>query len=268
LLDLAVSYGLTDRIELSLDIPITIVDVATRAFFLASPSDPTKPVSTGSAKEIADGLDSNAFVISQYPFEAPGVEESLGVPIRDGTKVGVGQIGIDVKFAWLSFPGMELSPSVELLLQSPSEDQLSGPDSVGLFPRLAATYRPLDDLGVYLDVGYAYEIEFQELTGFAWNGGLSWAPLSSLAIDAGAGGYLFAKGVEVLPSQIDSSGPSSPTAYSLGFTRLGTNFVNALFGVKLRIVEGLVIAGAAVVPVTADGIRPDAAGSLAIEVHL
>ena len=57
------------------------------------------------------------------------------------------------------------------------------------------------------------------------------------------------------------------TIQALGDNRLGSNFIDALGGVKVRLSDRSVISGAVNVPLNNEGFRAAAVGTLAVELY-
>lgn len=71
-------------------------------------------------------------------------------------------------------------------------------------------------------------------------------------------------------TRVDENGQPQPvtiTAVDPNSTQLGTNYVDFLFGVKVRLLDGLVLDGAVNVPVNSAGFRPAAVGTIALEYY-
>jgi hypothetical protein len=54
---------------------------------------------------------------------------------------------------------------------------------------------------------------------------------------------------------------------ALGNTRLGTNYIDLLIGMKVEIARDTVLGGTVNVPVTSDGLRADAVGTVGVEYY-
>jgi hypothetical protein len=122
-------------------------------------------------------------------------------------------------------------------------------------------------LTLHADAGYDYDFDVAELHRFVWNAGVS-VPIVNATFDVGMGGSLFAQSVQALPVSITSEDPpAQSTLLDPDATELGTNFVDFLFGMKVRLIGGAVLSGSAGVPVTSDGFRPAAVGTVALEYY-
>lgn len=268
LIDLSAVYGLTDRMELSLDVPLSVVDVETRYRWLYDRDNPRKVSIRNSESALEEEIASKE--ISSATRGPSVVTQDLFGPQRydDGANVGLGQISLGGKYALYRGDRVAVSPSFELLLPSPNEQDLAGPESVGMTTRLLSMAELGTMATAYLDVGYTYEIQFPELTGFVWNVGTSLAPSSWLSVDVGAGGTEFSKGATGMPQVLfgkDEEQQTENTFVATTKTGLGTTAVNFLFGVKLALTDGDALTGTAVVPVAGDTIQPAAAGTIGFE---
>ena len=108
------------------------------------------------------------------------------------------------------------------------------------------------------------------MSRFVWNTGIS-IPIVNATFDIGIGGSKFDEAINWTPVKATGQDPPAPdvviTAANPNETELGTNFVDFLFGMKVRLIEGLVLSGAVNVPVTEDGFRADAIGTVSLEYY-
>lgn len=267
-LDVNANYGVLDWLQLSIDVPITIVDAnATTSFVtLASALDAPigdAPVAAATSIEALDqGLASGVLSARSSTFRA------VGGDFNDGTSVGLGRIDLSAKARVATSDRVDVALALDLFLPSPSEAQFAGPSSTAILPRAIAAFKLLSAATLHVDVGYQYDTQLDELSAFVWNLGGSYA-LSSASVDLGVGGFKYDKGIQVAfpytqppGSEIDVPLQFRPIG---GDDRLGTNQINFLFGSKLALTESLVLSGAVVVPINDEGIRPTAQGTMAIE---
>ena len=137
-------------------------------------------------------------------------------------------------------------------------------------PRLVAAFAVASALKLHADAGYDYDFDHDELRRFTWDAGAS-IPGEQVTFDLGFGGSKFNQGIQWTPTVAKGGAVQvfpAATATALGNTRLGDNFADFLAGVKVRLTERLVASGAVSVPVTNEGFRADAVGTLALEYDL
>jgi hypothetical protein len=199
---------------------------------------------------------------------------SQGFQFNDGTQAGVGRISVGAKGLFYTSKLVDLAFAPKFFCPSPNEAEFAGPASPAILPRLISGFPIADKLRVLADVGYNYDFDNDELRAFVWNVGAStsagWA-----TVDIGVGGSKYNQGIAWTPTQAtfvstltDQAGkPISGTITALGDNRLGTNFVDFLGGIKVHIAANTVISGAVDIPLTDDGVRPVALGTLAIEYY-
>ena len=122
---------------------------------------------------------------------------------------------------------------------------------------------------LYTEVAYEYDFDSDELSHFAWAIGPSVAS-NAVTIDAGLGGSEYNTGIAWTPSRASftTTEGSVGTLTADGDNRLGTTFVDFLFGIKIRLAESLLLAGAVSVPIIDEGLRPAVTGTVAFEAHL
>jgi hypothetical protein len=265
LFNLAAGYGVIEGLEIGLNVPITVVDASAQniAAFIGD-SDVF-----AAARSIAE-LDA-AILRGDATLRAEPFSSFPNTQFNEGTSVGLGQIGLSTKYALLRYEGFELSPALELLMPSPSEDEFAGPEELSVVPRILTSFQFLSELTGYADLGYNYTVDLQELSGFIWNAGLSATPDPRFVFDVGVGGTYYAEGIEWTPGafvQPPGAIVDVPlTLQAVGDNTLGQNYVDFLFGLKLQVTESSVLNGAVRVPVNDEGFRPFVAGTLAYEVY-
>jgi hypothetical protein len=272
LVNLSLNYGFTNRFEAMCNVPVVVVDAqASQTFTTSKPSGPPKqaplsgvPIQPGPNLNQAIGI--GALHLRQESLN------TLGFDFNDGTHVGVGRISLAAKA--VLYPGevVQVSAMPEFLLPSPSQAEFAGSDSAAVLPRLVTAFKLTDAVKLYVDAGYEYDFDYDELRRFVWNSGPSLA-VGRATFDAGVGGSKFNQGVQWTPSTAPftaagaPAGTTSGTIQALGDTRLGSNFIDALGGVKFRLNDRSVISGAVNVPLNNEGFRAAALGTVAVEVY-
>jgi hypothetical protein len=101
-----------------------------------------------------------------------------------------------------------------------------------------------------------------------WNSGVS-VPIPGATFDVGFGGSKFNESIKWTPVSANGTGnpPFHIEAVDPSQTELGTNYVDFLFGVKVKLVKGTVLGGGVNVPVTSDGFRAAAIGTISLEYY-
>jgi hypothetical protein len=156
----------------------------------------------------------------------------------------------------------------QLFFGSPSEDEFAGPSSFAILPRLVGSARITSWLSVLTDVGYDYDFDTAELRRFVWNVGAT-MPAKRFSFDLGVGGSQYDTGISWTPdTAVGHLGEQTFVVSAQDDNQLGTTFVDFLGGVKLRLTDSLVLSGAVAVPLTNDGFRPAALGTIALEMYL
>lgn len=270
LINLGASYGVGDTIELSVNFPITIVSANAQQSLpvLSFEADlPPQQVSVrgASSRESLRGLlDSGVFVLRKVPFVDVGKE------FNEGTSAGLGRVSLGAKWLFLARDGLRAGFSTELFLPSPNQAELAGSDSTAILPRLIGLYELSEIVRAHIDAGYDYDFEVSELSRFTWNAGSSIA-LTGLTFDFGVGGSEFSTPVRWTPPTAE--GETVPGAgnnlqlTALGDTSLGTNYIDFLGGIKIKLTDNAVLGGSVSVPLTSDGFRADAVGTIAGEIY-
>src|SRR5882724_289852 len=167
---LGFTYGIADRVDLSLSVPVVVTDV--EGF---SPGDPA----TGERFVFQKGSGFNA-----------------------GGSVGLGLVSLGSKVKAFDLEWLKAAVSFELVLPSPNEKEFAGPGSVGLFPQLSLVSPLASWLSIGGSFGYNYELDDPELRRLAWKAG-AWTSISGVTIDAGAAGAEFDKDVTFLLREED-----------------------------------------------------------------
>lgn len=276
-INLAATYGLTNRVDMTLVLPIVIVDAQASQIFssaragLSQPPSRAKiasvPIVNGDVAAALQTLDNalrpgGPLVLREETFS------DLSYAFNGGTHAGVGRISVGANALLYADKRFQLAGAPEFFFPSPSEDNFAGSQSAAIFPRLVAAFAVASALKLHADAGYNYDFDHDELRSFTWDAGAS-IPGENVTFDFGMGGSKFNQGIQWTPPvakgiiQIPEG-----TATALGDTRLGDNFVDFIAGIKLRITERLVASGGVSVPVTDEGFQPAAVGTLALEFYL
>lgn len=272
-IDLAVTYGVVSWLEINLSVPITIVQAQAVASVTTARACLTDDIGAACLPVVRDRgrLGSPEFRRGTDPdlIQVAAPMREFSVDFNDGTSVGLGRIGIGVKGEVYADPTFQLSVAPEISLPSPSESEFAGSDSTGLAARVIGGAKLAEIVRLYGDVGYQYDTSFEELSRLVWDVGIS-MPLAIATFDFGVGGSLYDKAIDWTPSTVQISDPATQrdiTLTALGDNSLGRNFIDLLGGVKLNLRDGAVLSGAVTVPVTSDGFRPAAVGTLVLEVY-
>lgn len=285
------TYGFSGGWDASVNFPITLVSAkATSIFttlnapqFLGVPYalvfDDTDPAD---AVRVLDDL-----VAADIAVFNQANANSVGGQIDTGARLGLGRIGVAFKKEVFERDFAIISLAEEFSLPSPSSEDLAGTDSFGALTRVIAA-SPLGSVGrIHLDGGYEFDTEFKELWRATWNVGASlW--MGEGMIDAGVGGSHYLEELDWSPATIRTSIPPSGSAEALDIDWIaqsstgvgGTNYIDFLAGVKVCAWEGrllgspekgsperLLLGGSASVPITGDGLRPTATGTVALEYY-
>ena len=278
-INLAATYGVTNRLDLTLILPIVVVDAHASQVFssaragLSQPPNRAKlasvPIVNGDVDAALRTLDNalkpgGPLVLREETFS------DLGFAFNGGTHAGVGRISVGANGMLYAGKRVQVACAPEFFFPSPSEDEFAGSQSAAILPRLVAAFAVASALKLHVDAGYDYDFEHDELRRFTWDAGAS-IPGELVTFDFGMGGSKFNQGIQWTPPVAKGAHIQvfpAATATALGDTRLGDNFVDFLAGFKLRIAEGVAVSGAVSVPVTDEGFRADAVGTLALEFAL
>lgn len=295
LLNFAGTYGITDRIEVTLNVPVSIVQV--QAYQTYSTQNASLPPSQqqlgvlylGTPPPPAGQIDQafqSAYAQGQLAKKSSSFS-SLGTDFNNGTHTGVGRISVGGR--WMAYDNDRLSVAFapEFFCNSPNQTQFAGSNSPAILPRVIGQWKAARFLRFHTDVGYDYDFDVSQLRRFVWNSGIS-VPLPNITFDTGVGGSKFDTAVQWAPTRTSGIGPPEPdfpngipltlTAVNPSATELGTNYVDFLFGVKVRLssivtaqavslLENTVLSGAVDVPVVSGGFRPAAIGTVALEQY-
>lgn len=270
LVNLSYTYGLTETLEFNLNVPLTVVDANARSSFVTPASAADDPIadapvaSTRTEERMDELLASGALILRS------GTVNQLGAKFNEGTSAGLGRVSLGAKTHLFSQEYLDLAFSTEIFLPSPSENDFSGPQSASFLPRLIGAANLTPAAKLHTDLGYDFDTSIDELRRFVWNVGGSYA-LQGATFDAGVGGSLYNQGIEWTPGTFTQP-PGSVIKVPLQLTAiggntLGTTYVDFLFGAKVQIASNAVLSGAVSVPLNDEGIRPAAAGTLAIEAY-
>jgi hypothetical protein len=280
LINLSLNYGVTNRFEVMMNLPVVVVHAQADQIFpttqLTGPPrqaplngvgiviNPAtgKPDVAASIGNLNQAIRDGALYLRQESLSA------LGFNFNDGTHAGVGRISLAAKGVLYADKIVQVAAMPEFYFPSPNEDEFAGSNSAAILPRLVAAFRLADTVRLHVDAGYDCDFDHDELRRFVWNFGPSLA-LGWATFDAGVGGSKFNKGITWTPPTapyVDNAGQAG-NIQALGDTTLGSNFIDALAGVKVRLGDRSVISGAVNVPLNNEGFRAAAVGTLAAEFY-
>ncbi|MFI5366280.1 MAG: hypothetical protein ACHQ4J_11710 [Candidatus Binatia bacterium] len=277
LINLTATYGLSQRVDVSASLPLTVVDAHASQIFSTDAGTLSVPASKAPLSGVA--FSSNGTVqgaigylnqqlrpggslaLRQEPFSA------MGFGFNEGTNVGVGRIDLGAKGVIFSGTQLQLSGAAEFFLPSPSENAFAGPASAAILPRLIATFKLTDFLQLHSDIGYQYDFDSAELRRLTWDCGGSFAA-GRAAVDLGVGGSEYDAPIHWTPTVAHSRATMdypATTDTALESTTVATQFVEVLLGLKFRLNDVSVIAAGVSVPVINPAFQPDVLGTIAVE---
>ena len=270
------SYGITDRVEVILNIPVTVVRAQASQVYTTTKAEVMagmrRPVVTPCLPEDPDFKACRARYRANFKRENnPYIDHAIpfneaGASFNDGTHVGLSRISLGIKGALWSNDWLGIGAQGDFYMPSPSSDEFAGSDTGSFLPRLLLEARAAKHLNFYTDLGYDCDYSTSELRRFVWNAGLS-VPLVNVTFDAGVGGSQYEDGIEWTPRMTSGVGDVTLTAFPDESTDLGTTYVDFLYGMKVQLWGQSAISGAVAVPLTSDGLRPDAIGTVALEYY-
>lgn len=279
LLTFGFGYGVTDWLEVTLTLPVVLVQARARAVFLVPLADAnTKPSQAqlafvDNAAQLSPSICRSrndpgcTIVVRDASFPALGLES-----FSSGTNAGLGRSAVGAKVELAKYKGFQLSFAPDVLLPSPNQAQLAGSDTFAIGPRLIGAFVYGSWLRWYTDIGYDYDFDVAELRRFAWNSGVS-IPFSWVAFDLGVGGSQYQRAIEWTPDSAPVPDPGNPHITVARFAKLpgednelGTTFVDLLVGAKLKVASHWLVDAAVVVPLDQSPFQPDALATLAVEL--
>lgn len=263
--NLTASYGITNTIDVGLVLPIVIVDAQGSQSFTTDATRQREwpPVLAGgtTAAALAMQLRRGTVVYRRESFR------TLGFDFNDGPHAGVGRITLGGRAALYASERLRCAFATDLYLPSPNENQFAGSATTSILPRAIAEVGVMDHLRLLADVGYDYDFNSAQLRRFVGTGGLL-VPFTRWSVDLGISGSIYdtpitwTPGVAYAPA---GSGYPATVIVAQGDTTVGSNYVDFLFGVKGKLTDSLVLSGAVTVPLNDAGVRPAAAGTVALE---
>jgi hypothetical protein len=279
LLNFAVTYGITDKLEVTLNVPVTVVDAHASQSYTVQPSELSQPppqrqlgvIDVGpnpTDKQINQAFQ-GAFAAHQLTVASSSFN-TLGFGFNEGTHAGVGRISVGGKMPLYDSDRLQIAFSPEFYCNSPSQNEFAGSNSPALLVRAIGQYNAMRYLRLHMDIGDDHDFQVSELSRFVWNAGVS-VPLTNITFDTGVGGSKFDTAIQWTPTSTTADIGNGVTVPGVvrhsGANELGTNYVDYLFGVKARIVNNTVLSGAVNVPITSDGFRAAAVGTVALEYY-
>lgn len=277
IINLATAYGVSNRFDVAFNLPIVVVGsdagpiFSTRSDALNGPPAQAVfsgvPISNGDIQsaltDLNDALKQGLLALRTQTFHELGYASLF----NEGTHVGVGRISVGGKLRLYTDKHLDVAAVPEFFFPSPNENEFAGSGSAAILPRVVAAVRVAPMMRLHIDAGYDYDFDHDELRRFTWNTGAS-IPIHKWAVlDFGVGGSKFNSGIMWTPTTASFAAlnGSGLTLTALGDNRLASNFVDFLGGVKVRIADSTILAGTVNVPLTNEGYRAVAVGTLAVE---
>jgi hypothetical protein len=261
----SLSYGLLDGLDVSLDVPVVVVD--------SEASQITAENSAGQTVILPQRFDRSILdrdIAEGRVFLNRTSLSDSGYP--GGTGVGLGRINLGVKANLVTHELVELGVLTSVAFASPSSAELAGTDSYAILPRLLVELLPNEVVQVYIDSGYEYDFSFAELRRFVWDFGISMQLGNRASIDAGFGGSVYDEPITWTPPiAIGLPTADFPEGLTL-FSDQGednevdTDVTSLLLGGKLGLGEMSVLSAALTVPIDGD-LHPEAIISVGIEAY-
>lgn len=268
-LNFGAAYGVTNRLDIFLDVPVTIVSADASQSFTVKLQNLQKPLqelplaAATTPEELANQLRTGKFVYRRASFGA------LGFDFNDGTHAGVGRIGLGGRALLYAGERGRVAVAPQLFFPSPNQNEFAGSDSWAIYPRVLGEMRAVGPLRLLADIGYNYDFEKAELRSFVATGGALLA-YERCSFDLGIRGSLYNKPIAWTPavSYAQAYGPlPAVAAVAQGDNTLGDDFVDFTGGLKLAVTRSVVLSGAVTVPLNNQGFRPVAFGTLSVEVY-
>ena len=255
LVSFAASYGITDRVEAFITVPVAVTEAKASEVFISQPESDAPAIAFG-------GPNFDDLLTRSRPFG------DVGAAFNEGTHVGLGRISLGAKILAYRSKHLRLALVPEIFAPSPSADEFAGSDTGAFLPRLVAELPIRKWANLYTDIGYDIDFEEEALRRFVWRVGGA-LTFQRASFDLGFGGSEY-------QDEIDWTPPVAPVEDRLdvgqmfvrGNTSLETSFVEFLAGLKVRLGDRFAVSGALVVPITNGGFQPDALGTVAVEVYL
>lgn len=271
-------YGLFNRVELMVNFPLVVNDANASDLYVTATAicpnngPPCPVVGTTNPQQLRANLASGSQRIQKTSFtnrELLTINPALKGRIKDGTKAGLGRVDMGAKGVLYAGDRAQAALSFEIFAPSPNEDEYAGSDSVSILPRIITAIDAAEHLRFHIDLGYEYDFDFSELRRVTWNTGAS-MPWNIVTFDVGFGGSKFDEGVQWTPPRavfLNRQGQLESISAIEG-TRLGSNFVDFLAGMKLRLDDFIAFGASMNVPINNDGLRADIVGTVALEFYL
>jgi len=286
LFNLGATYGFAKGLDLMINVPVVVSSVAASQSFLVQRNELGTPLGQIAVAGVPPSLDPNTDIdqllgcsqancLRVRKASFGDLSRALqgngypGVTFPEGSNVGVGRIGLGGKYLFSADARFQFAGMVEFFAPSPNEAELAGSNSAAILPRLIMSSKLAERIRLHSDIGYDADFTVAELRRFVWNVGASVA-LTHVTFDAGFGGSKFDQGIRWTPRRApyaDRNGQQLGVIAAAEDPTLGTNLIDFLGGVKLKLGESLVLSGAVNVPINDEGFRAAAVGTGALEYY-
>lgn len=279
-ISLGLTYGLADNLEVTLGVPITIVDANAQSIetFIAETDDEGLPIRDGKGRLVpARSQTTGRPILGDAPSEADfneftrqGYLFSGYTELDGGTNVGISRISMGLKLKFVNSEYVIIAFNPEIMLPSAFQDEFSGSDSFAVAPRFVVKAPITEAARLYVDAGYEYDADVAQLRRIIWDAGLSIA-LPRSTLDLGVSGSEYNEPQSFTPKTAQSNPstrfPQGLTLTALGETELGTSLIDVRLGGKVLITDDVVLSGTVVIPQSNDFFAPDVIGTLGVEYY-
>ncbi len=285
LLNVATTYGITNRIEVSINVPLSVVDAQASQVFTTRTTALSNPPSQAPVSGVCIRSALNQGCQNLDVTSARGdLDEKLkpggglsyralsfaatGQQFKTENHLGIGRISLGTKVVLYADPLFQIALAPEFFLPSPNEGSFAGSETASFLPRILGALRVTDYFKLHLDAGYDNDFDNNQLRRFVWDFGASF-PFSFATFDAGVGGSKFNDGIKWTPDVAPIFVGTQQVGYGQARdnNKLGDNFIDALGGVKVRLAEKSVLSGAVNVPLNNEGFRAAAVGTVSVEFY-
>jgi len=251
-------YTLLDRLDFGIAIPLVTVDVRTRFV--------EQNLSGGQIGQfVHDGTKSPNNGNTLIDRHLNGVD--FPGSFNEGLNFDVGNIILDSKWGWAPpVQGLTLGVLGALRLPSGSESHFTGTDTTSLKGVAMLDYE-MHEFAFYLNGGYEYDFDQQQLSNGIVGGSVAYRPRSRVVLETGVRANFYQKDIDLYDSsKFAQSVPG--TQVIAGNSKLGVNEATIIGGARFNAYENLTGSLYLSGPITPDGFRSDVALFLSVDYSL
>jgi hypothetical protein len=229
------TYGVTDRFDLNLLLPIVYTEMDVRA--------------TATIDDIS-GTDVHFFNVAKHL-----IQETRSV---SDNHLGVGDLQLRSKYRLDTIAGFGTAVGLNLRFPTGSEDNFQGFGDFTLEPYFV-TARDFGPINLHAQGGFQIDPQTLDRTRVRYGGGVTWQALERVAIitDVIGSANITTEETDIQVPQFVQTNQQTPSSFQTVTTHLNSTIVDVVPGIKVNVAGSVFAYFSAFVPINDSGLRTD-----------